>query len=364
MKVAILVQDVSSLGGIEIVSFSLADKLKKAGNDVFFISCKKNQVCNFSFKVFYLKSEHETLSNKDIKKLIDFIVAAKIERMIVQLNSPHKNCLVANICLLKTVASRCKVDVVIHNSPKSFITRYQLYREPILKFLIKSIKTKIIYSPHAKYFFKVISKFCRLITISEGNKAELKKYYGIESVVIHNPYKFIEFDVTTRKKQKNVVWIGRLSEEKNIPFILDSWKKISDKKDWKLQIIGDGPLYSSVDGKTKSDLSIELAGRKSHEDVINILKTSSILLLSSFNEGFPTVVTEAMNFANAIVTVHFDGFSNELLVPEETCLVSEYESSVFAEKLQYLINENCVLMQMQRKCYEKCLSYSRLIEVE
>ncbi|MDE5614780.1 MAG: glycosyltransferase [Treponemataceae bacterium] len=362
MRIAILLQNISSLGGIEVVTLSLAKKLYDGGNIVSIISCRGQQKTTFfNYELFYLNAKRTVLSKQEIEKVNYFITKERIEKVIVQLNSPHKNCTVANIRLLRMIQKNCKVEIVIHNSPKSFISRYRYYKEPLVIFLFKYIKTKLLYSPRAKYFFHSVSKFCELVSLSLGNQSELKNFYKINSVIHHNPYEFIDFDIKFEKKH-SIVFIGRLSEEKNVSFILDAWKNVTAKNDWSLEIIGDGPLFAKLKNSIKKERSVKLTGKKTHEQIIEVLKNSSVLLIASFNEGFPTVVTEAMNLGNAIVTVRFDGFSDELLISERTCLVSSYKTNDFAEKIQMLIHDERKVKNMQKNCYEQCLAYSKSLE--
>jgi glycosyltransferase involved in cell wall biosynthesis len=96
------------------------------------------------------------------------------------------------------------------------------------------------------------------------------------------------------KKPFTLVFIGRIEKEKGMSEIVQSLRKIPAGVIDKVHFIGDG--QSRVDYERDCGaLSIETVfhGFLSRSDIHQILKSSDFLLLPSYSEGFPKVISEA-----------------------------------------------------------------------
>jgi glycosyltransferase involved in cell wall biosynthesis len=95
---------------------------------------------------------------------------------------------------------------------------------------------------------------------------------------------------------KIVASIGRLSHEKGVDMLLDSWAEIADRHpDWKLRIYGAGDEEQALRARTTSlglDGSVEWMGRTN--DVLGALSEASVFAQASRAEGFPITLLEAM----------------------------------------------------------------------
>lgn len=95
--------------------------------------------------------------------------------------------------------------------------------------------------------------------------------------------------LTIVKQKGYAVYVGRLSEEKDIFTLLTAWENIS----YPLKIIGVGPLETFVESNTNEH--IEYLGKLEADDVLNWIQNADILVLPSIcYEGFPMVLVEAM----------------------------------------------------------------------
>lgn len=102
--------------------------------------------------------------------------------------------------------------------------------------------------------------------------------------------------VVSNSREKFALFIGRLSDEKGIGFLLEAFSK----SNLSLKLAGDGPLLDLV-RNCQSD-NIEYLGRLSKEDVSARMKEASCLVMAStWYEGFPMVIVEAMAHGLPIV---------------------------------------------------------------
>jgi len=91
------------------------------------------------------------------------------------------------------------------------------------------------------------------------------------------------------KKGGYAVFVGRLSEEKDIATLLESWRYIN----YPLKVIGEGPLELLVNSCENS--MIEYLGKLPVDKVLEYVQHAEFLILPSIcYEGFPMVLVEAM----------------------------------------------------------------------
>ncbi|MEN8217319.1 MAG: glycosyltransferase family 4 protein [Pseudomonadota bacterium] len=103
-------------------------------------------------------------------------------------------------------------------------------------------------------------------------------------------------DRVSDSNKYKVLFVGRLSKEKNVIALINACLK-SQKKgtQFELTIIGDGPLYSHVKRLTHNSTIVHVLGKVSHGvDLMRIYDTHDLLCLPSFTEGTPRVVVEAI----------------------------------------------------------------------
>lgn len=362
MNIAIFINNISNNGGTEVVSKEYALKLVAGGNNVHFISVDFGdcpiELKNGCVPIFALREKNSsvTLTEAQIKMALDYCKENKIERSVFVINVPHKYSPVSNLDLILKTREFSEVEVVFHNSPKSYLERYWNNEHGVAGNLLRKIKTKLQISPHARKFIKTLHKNnVKIFTLSRGCQLEMKKYFGVPSEIRYNTYAFIEKDL---QQKKNVVtYCGRLSPEKNVSLLLKAWK--TAKTDgWKLRLIGDGVQRNFLEKFCKRNKldNVEFFGNVSHSKIYSLMAESKVLCLTSFNEGFPTVVTEAMNMGNAIVTTKFDGLSDELL-NDENCIVAGAMSRTYSQALNKVLLDDSLVTKMGKSAYERCRNF-------
>jgi len=101
-----------------------------------------------------------------------------------------------------------------------------------------------------------------------------------------------------------IINVGRLVPEKGQKYLIEAFSKLQNP-DWKLVILGDGPLRSQLEEQVRE---LQLQGQVimpgSVKDVDLWLARSSIFAFSSISEGFPNALLEAM--AAGLPCVSFD----------------------------------------------------------
>jgi glycosyltransferase involved in cell wall biosynthesis len=195
----------------------------------------------------------------------------------------------------------------------------------------------------------------RIIAVSEGIKRELIKsgISGSKIEVILNAVQ-TKSDNTTliQNKQKRrqalgikeddfvVGYVGRLSEEKGVVFLIEAISMLNLDIPVRLLIIGDGPQKKELE-----DL-VEIKGIKDktlfagfQDDVEDWLTAMDIFALPSLTEGTPMALLEAMACGIPVIASAVGGVPAVITNKENGILVEPGNSSDLAKGLHLLFQE-------------------------
>jgi len=134
--------------------------------------------------------------------------------------------------------------------------------------------------------------------------------------------------------QNYAVFLGRLSVEKGLNVLIDSFNYLSTLTSnllpithnlFHLKIIGDGPLkenYEEIARKGKVN-NIEFTGRKRFDESMELLKNAQFMIMPSiWYEGFPMVIREAFACGKPVIASNL-GAMAELVEDGKTGLLFE-----------------------------------------
>lgn len=120
---------------------------------------------------------------------------------------------------------------------------------------------------------------------------------------IYNPLT-ISNQIKSNCRNKNVIAVGRLEFAKGFDILIKSWKQLATKyPDWTLTIFGEGSKRDELQKLIETfglAKSIFLKGRTAN--IVKEYANSSIFVLSSREEGFGLVITEAESCGLPIIT--------------------------------------------------------------
>jgi glycosyltransferase involved in cell wall biosynthesis len=176
-------------------------------------------------------------------------------------------------------------------------------------------------SSYLKYkFWCVVEGFAyrhcdRAIVSSIHDKEYIDSLYKISNkcVVMRN---YIDTDLFSPvdsglKKLQNFVWIGRISEEKNLFSLVDAVVKVGVT----LDIYGKGELEIDLKKYIGRRKNVRLMGGVRNYEIPNILNRYGYYVLSSFHEGMPKTLLEAMSCGLVCIGTNVEGI-NEVIEDE------------------------------------------------
>ena len=190
------------------------------------------------------------------------------------------------------------------------------------------------------HFF--LRRYDRIVVLTEEERAaqwrENKKVR-----VIPNPIRFTD-TTPSSLKNKRILACGRLCYQKNFSSLVRAIRPVFDRfPDWRLDIIGDGQEYASLQEEiTSLSLNNHVFLRGNQANAQDWMADASIFVMTSRFEGFGLVLVEAMScglppvsFAcpagpKDIISDGVDGFlvppGDEEILSERICALIEDES--------------------------------------
>lgn len=194
---------------------------------------------------------------------------------------------------------RCDVIVGIL-SLKGVLKVSSLFNNPFDDFLqFGQTKGKIM----AKALMKIYKNFDSIIVCSKFIANKIKKYnLPLEIIYTGVPSSyFVPNSIHSRESRalyniqpSDKIWlfIGNLIPRKNPLFLIDAFNKLNLDNQY-LMIMGDGPLKNECVNRKGNNEKIILLGAK--PGTLSFLQMADFYISSSYSEGFPTAVLEALS---------------------------------------------------------------------
>jgi glycosyltransferase involved in cell wall biosynthesis len=104
------------------------------------------------------------------------------------------------------------------------------------------------------------------------------------------------------------LFVGRLSPEKGLSTVLDTWQRL--RPAIPLKIVGDGPLAETVETTAERELGVECLGRRPLAEVYEIMRGARFMVLpSEWYEPFGRVVVEAFSCGTPVIASDTGGMA-------------------------------------------------------
>lgn len=204
---------------------------------------------------------------------------------------------------------------------------------------------------HISFLRKITYRFAHgIIAQTSLAKAVLEENTGNRNiVVIPNPLKAISV-CENIEKDKIILNVGRLVEEKGQKYLLEAFTKIEDTE-WKIAILGDGPLYDLLKEQAeKLGLSDRVIMPGTVNEIDRWLTKASVFAFPSVSEGFPNALVEAMAAGLPCVSFDCDAGPRDIIIDGKNgYLVPVRDVEVLANRLETLINNAAIRMRLSKE---------------
>ncbi len=230
------------------------------------------------------------------------------------------------------------------------------------------------YDPRASnLLYKTIRwLFLRLTTHLVVQTEEIKSCYSKDlqkrTSVIYNPVNENVFDksMNTQERQNRIISIGRLAPQKNFSMLIQAFSEIKDEfSDWRLLILGEGPLRESlqtlIDSMGLKD-RVLMPGRSNQ--VIKELCKSKLFCMSTNAEGMSNALIEAMCVGLPVISTNVCGAKELLCEPESGLIVPVGDTKSLESALKRLLSDEMLMQEMGKRNLAKAKMFKqeRIVE--
>lgn len=272
MKILFLINSLKSKSGTERVAIELANKLS-----------------------FIANYDVTLLNRESIKSNTAYPVADNVNVVTISGNflEFYKK--------LKIHVSLHSYDmVIVHNMGKLSLLCALL---PKIKKLVTLEHVSFVSRPKkvqilSKFFYKWVDQ---VVTLTQKDKEQFDKFHS-KVIVIPN---FSPFSIVPKStfSSKQIVTIGRLTDQKNYLHLLKAWQKIYQMiPEWHLNIYGEGEHKKMLEDYIEQNSLQQVILKGSTSNVEDVYRNSDFFVMSSKYEGLPMVLVEAQSFGLPIIS--------------------------------------------------------------
>lgn len=329
--------------GTELSIENFRQQLELLGHQVF-IFCPNYGGTISQEKIWRFQSVK--IKNEPIEERI-LIWSKKIIREIIKqkLDIVHAHTPFSAGWLAQKVAKKTKVPL--------FYSSHMLYPEYAKYWLIKNNKLLPFF---LKKYLKYYGNKCQALIAPSLKMKKLLENYGVQRPIFvlptgldlkkianaPKPENNFKENFGLKKEDKILLYVGRITEEKNISFLINAFQKITKKrKDTYLLLVGDGPLETKMQEKVKKLKIISrvlFLGRLPWEKVLKLYQTSRVFVFASLTDTQGLIIAEASYFGLPIVALKDDCYANILINNKNGLTVYPHRTDLFAEKVLTILD--------------------------
>ncbi len=139
------------------------------------------------------------------------------------------------------------------------------------------------------------------------------------------------------------LFVGRLIEEKGIFDIVEALPYVLEQLQCELVVVGEGPREQELRERIARlglEQEVRVTGYLSGSELTDAYRQSTIFLLpTSWDEGFPTVLAEAMDAGLPIITTRIRGAADYLVEGENALFVQPHDVEGLAAAVVTLLSD-------------------------
>ena len=367
MSLLFIVSDANRHGGTEILTKNILNTMREEGYDCYLFSLHYYE--GTDPKIFSLTKEQYktfmTIFNSPVNKLLgrkesDQYVKSFVESFVSKnridwvINNSHDL-----IGVLPSV-NNVKTAHVFHWSVEG-------YEDVILRdvdkknVLIRSV-SRWAFNASRKRWSALFPTVDKLVVLTNKAREELLKYSaGVKAeqvVTIPDPLMFTSESATlSTLDNKQLVYVGRLSQEKGVIRLLRIWERLGSRiPDYTLNIYGDGHLRGEMETFIHEHQLKRVVLKGFSSDLESIYTNSDLCLMTSDTEGFGMVLIEAMYYG--VPCVAFDcPVSPKEVIADAGVTVPCFDEEAYANAVVALLRDKNRLRDLQIRAVNRAKDF-------
>lgn len=366
---------IPSFGGLERVTFLLAEEFRRRGHEVTFLSVGAPELNNATVDTGFPQA-HIFSGNHEFKSQFEtFLKENSIDVAIFQ---GHNNTVVDALLASPEPLRRF---IVYHYQPFPLVGKERYikrntplaglsWKDKLLKYLAitsPKIFRKIFVDRMARRYVTMARGAEKLVLLSRSFEQRLLKYaphFPAERLVaINNPLTFNPENIKPDYSEKKnlVVFAARMSNpQKNVTGFIDVWKLFHEMHpDWQAIVAGDGEHSDLIMDYARSRGAEGLKFAGPVEDIGALYRMAKIYCMTSAYEGWGMVLTEAM--AWGCVPVAYDTYESlhDIIEPGvDGITVPPFNAGAMAEAMSVLASDAGKLRRMAEGARNKIKKFN------
>ena len=368
MKILIYQHQYPAFGGIETVTTLLARQFSADGHRVRIVSVHARsgtkQLEQLPPDTWHLLPSENIDAEENFGALKDELKSFSPDVILFQ----DSYAPIEGILFRALRASNCHAPVVVceHNSPL-----YWWYGQAKRPWTLRGIAFRL-YRPvfYLREYLRqrrrrqfLMTHAARYVVLAQAYVSQIRLLVGSELSarvsVVYNPVP-PQTDLTVATKEKILLFVGSLIARKGVRRIIAAWAQLeSRQKEWRLEIVGDGPLRTELeeDVRRRGLKRVTFAGHQANTE--SYYRRASILAVASDFEGWPMVIGEAMQAG--CVPVVYDSFaaaSEMIEAPVSGRVVRHYDQMTYVAALDDLMADPVKREKISDRARTKVQTYA------
>jgi len=357
MRIAVVVRSLK-IGGMERVAVNLSEAFADAGDESHLIYFKDK-------KRAFTPKESVHFHHFNLDRIVDITLIGFFLKIVAKLlNGIFRGTYFIYSGVLFSVAFKYKLkqlenkygkfDLIILRGHGTFELIWPIKDDRMVQ-MIESIFIK-----HGTvvndFYIKCLYTDKNLAGVSSGVEKKIKEVLSQTSVhaksvnVVNNPLDILSIKEKANAykpdiSEKYIVSVGRITPNKNISFLLESYKYAREQLGLQLPLvlIGDGHDMPNIKKQIQNlDLGRFVTILGLLENPYPWIKNAELFTLTSKAEGLPTVVLEALACETKIVSTKSQGGIRDIMYDELENYLVDFSVEMFAQKIIDTINEEYI----------------------
>lgn len=219
-------------------------------------------------------------------------------------------------------------------------------------FNVKDVNLKV--KAQKASFVRCVSNFCRAQVMAWTDPEAWPRFH-----VVHTGLDVEDFPARPPARQGQelrILTVGRLEPIKGYHLLMEACKRLLEKGiEWRWDMVGDGPLRARLE-KSARDLGladrIQFSGAVGQDAIQAHFDRADLMVVSSFMEGVPVVLMEAMAKGLAVVSTNVAGVPELVDHGSTGLLVLPGSAEALADALERIASDvefRCSSGQMARE---------------
>ena len=206
------------------------------------------------------------------------------------------------------------------------------------------------------------AKVC--IAVSKATEEEIRQNYKIgRTSIVGNGVNFNVFkEIESQEKTYDAVYLGRVSKEKGICTLIESWNLVVKQDPSAILVVVGGVTDNfsnvcfSLVKKFNLSENVVFTGFISDQEVANVLKSSKMFVFPSQEEGFGLAILEAMAAGLPCILSDLPALRENF--NDNAIFVKPHDAEGFAQAAIYLLHDHDRFKLLQTKGKKLAKKYS------